>query len=108
MIKLKKMHLALFFLILSIILITYLFGITGFRTFGSMLLIFFLPAYIIIKKLSIEKDEKVFFSFFIGIAMFPLLVWYLNRIIPSLRVTILIIFVLLIGVGLFMGKIIKS
>ncbi len=64
MIKLKKMHLALFFLILSIILITYLFGITGFRTFGSMLLIFFLPAYIIIKKLSIEKDEKVFFSFF--------------------------------------------
>ena len=104
MIRLKKTHLTLFFLALSIILITYLFGIAGLRTVGFMLLIYFLPSYLIIRKLSIEKDEKVFFSFFIGIAMFPLLVWYLNRVVPSLRVAMIVMFVLSIGAGLFINK----
>ncbi len=79
----------------------FLFGLTGLRTIGTIFGMF-LPAYLIMSNFDIEEEEKVFFSFFIGLTIFPLLVWYMNIFIASLTVSIIITFILLSAVGLFL------
>lgn len=82
---------------------TLLFGITGLKTFSAFLLFFFLPIFVIINNLDLELDEKVFFSFFVSLALFSLVVWYINRVIYSLRISVMVAFFLLIFIGLAMS-----
>jgi len=102
--KINNKNLAIAALLMILLLSFILFGVTGFRTIFGMFLLLFLLIYLILSNFKLGGDEKIFFSFFIGIALFPLLVWYLNRIVPSLRVTILVTFILLILIGLFLRK----
>ena len=85
-----------------------LFGITGARTISAMLLLFFLPSFLILSNFRLELHEKIFFSFFIGLGFFPLAAWYLGRFSNSLRLGTLLAFVLLCAVGaglrFFKGK----
>jgi uncharacterized membrane protein len=80
-----------------------LLGLTGLRSMLAMILLLFLPVFVIINNLDLEGDEKVFFSFFISLAMFSLVVWYVNRIIYSLRISVIVAFFLLSFAGLAMG-----
>ena len=91
---------------LSIILLFsfILFGLTGVRTILGILILLFLPFYLILNNFNLDELEKIFFSFFIGIALFPLFVWYLNKIVPSLRVTIILTFIILISISLFLRR----
>ncbi len=74
---------------------TYLFGITGLRTIAGMIIIFVLPVFMILNGLKnfglgvLDTGEKLFFSLFIGLSLFTLFVWYIDRVIPSLRASLI-------------------
>lgn len=72
------------------------FGITGIRTVSGMAVFFFLPFYIILRKLPIDKDEKFFFAFFLGLGLFSTAVFYAGRVIPSFRAAVIAAFVILL------------
>lgn len=79
-----------------------LFGVTGLVTLVAMFLFLFLPAYLIIDLFDFRIEEKVFFSFCIGLGLFPLFVWYINRVIPSLGASLIVAFVLVLAVGIYL------
>lgn len=99
MIKNLNLKMSIACLIIITLFVFYLFGWTGARTVLGMFAVFFLPFYLILDNFNIEQDEKVFFSFFIGLALYSVFVFYVNRIIPSMRVSMVVTFVVLIIVG---------
>ena len=101
-IKLKKSHIGFFLLLIIFLFSSHLFGLTGLRTFLGFFIVLILPTYLIMKNIDIEKDERIFFSFFVSLIYFPLLVWYTNRIVPSLRVSIVVTFILLMLIGIYL------
>jgi len=78
-------------------------GFIGFKVIFGMLLVFFLPFYLIFDKFDISRGEKVIFSLFIGVGFLPLLVYWLGVLI-SFRLAIVISFILLILVGFLLKK----
>jgi apolipoprotein N-acyltransferase len=78
-------------------------GFTGFKVIFGMLFVFFLPFYLILDNFNISRSEKVIFSFFIGIGIFPALVYWLGVII-SFKLAIAISFILFVSLGLILKK----
>ncbi|MBW2981191.1 hypothetical protein KY360_07280 [Candidatus Woesearchaeota archaeon] len=101
-IKLKKSHIGFFLLLLIFLFSIHLFGLTGLRTVLGFFIVLILPTYLIMKNINIEDDERIFFSFFLGLIYFPLVTWYTNRIVPSLRISIIVTLVLLIIIGIYL------
>lgn len=91
--RLSSRNVAIAGLAASLIAAAFLFGMTGVRTVAAIVLFFFLPFYILIRKLNMESDEKVFFAFFIGLGVFSTIVFYVGRIIPSFRISVAVAFV---------------
>ncbi|MCP3682779.1 MAG: hypothetical protein GY861_08830 [bacterium] len=69
------------------------------RTVLAFYLVFILPVYSILSNFDLGRDEKFFFSLFIGLGLFPLAVYYLNMIIPSFKISIIASFVILVAIG---------
>ena len=78
-------------------------GFMGFKVIFGMLLVFFLPFYLILDNFNISRSEKVIFSFFIGIGIFPALVYWLGVLI-SFKLAIAISFILFISLGFILKK----
>lgn len=78
-------------------------GFTGFKVIFGMLLVFFLPFYLILDNFNLSRGEKVIFSFFIGIGIFPIVVYWLG-ILMSFRFAIVITFVLWISAAVLIKK----
>ncbi len=85
-----------------------LFGLTGFRTIVSIALLFVIPPALFLKNSSLDAEEKIFFSLFIGIGMFSLLAWVVNQVLPSFRLSVLAAFAAVIAVSLLVPKVLKS
>ena len=64
-----------------------LFGFTGFRTILAIALLFIVPSLLLLKNTGLDAEEKIMFSLFIGLGMFPLLVFSINQLLPSFRVS---------------------
>ncbi len=79
------------------------FGVTGLKTFVGMIIIFFLPFFLIIYNLSLDFDEKVFFSLFIGLIVFSQILWYIDRIVHNIYWSGLITGFLLYGIGIYLS-----
>ena len=95
-------------IIVLIALFSFIFlGFTGFKVIFGMLLVFFLPFYLILDNFNLSRSEKVIFSFFIGIGIFPAIVYWLGVLI-SFRLAIVVTFVLLILVGFILRKVKKT
>ncbi len=62
-----------------------LFGFAGFRTIIGIAALLVMPALLLLKNFGLDTEEKIFFSLFIGIGLFPLLVFAINRVLPSFR-----------------------
>lgn len=104
--KLDNEHLQWIVWLLLIALAAFvLFNLTGFRTIVGFALLFVVPVLLLMRHLSLDFEEKVFFSLFIGIGLFPLLVWFVNQLLPSFRLSILAAFVLVVVLGLFLPRI---
>jgi hypothetical protein len=86
--------LALFYFIL---------GFSGMMAILSIMLLFIVPIYFILDNFDLGQDEKIVFSFFIGVGIFPSLVYWPATII-SFRLSILITFIVLVVVGMLVRK----
>lgn len=105
--KIKNSYIALAGAAVSLVAALYFFGITGGRTMIGMALFFFLPFYLILRRFAFERDEDVFFAFFIGIGIFSTLVFYVGRAVPSFRVSAAVAFVALILLSFAVKKLKK-
>lgn len=80
------------------------FGLVGVRTMAGIVLFFFLPFYLVMRNIQFGGDERVFFSFFIGLAFFSLFVFYFGRLVPSFRVSVVAVFVALLAVSFLLAR----
>jgi hypothetical protein len=79
-------------------------GMAGLRTAAGLVLLFFVPFYLILDYFEIDNDEKIIFAFVLGIGLYSGLAYYLGIILHSLRWGMLIAFLLLMGLGIFAQK----
>src|SRR3989338_1564498 len=82
-------------------------GFTGLRTILGMIIIVFLPFYLIFHSFNLSQGEKVLFSFFIGIMLFPSLVYWLGFIMPF-KISIFIVFLVLLITAYLIKKFLKK
>ena len=69
-----------------------------------MIVLYFLPFYLILGKFDLEKSERAIFAFFIGLGIVPSIVYWLAGFI-SFRVSIILVWIILMGIGIFIhGK----
>ena len=85
--------------ILIILFSLLLFGITGLRVVAGVFLLFLLPFYLILDNFELSFIEKILFSFFIGLGIFPSIAYGVALLVNSIRAAIVITFVLLVGIG---------
>ena len=78
-------------------------GFTGLRTIAGLLIVAYLPTYLILDTLNIQKGEKIIFSIFISAGLFPGIVYWLGTMI-SFRLSILIAFIIAMALALFLRK----
>lgn len=78
-----------------------LFGFAGVRALLAIFLFLFLPAYLFFDLFDFLPEEKVFFAAATGLALFPLAVWFVSRVIPSFRVSAVVTLVLAVSLALF-------
>ena len=96
-----------------IVLLAYLlFFFIAFAVKGLLFILFFgilfiLPTYLVLRKFSLEEDERLVLAFVLGLGIFPSLVYYVGFVTGSLKVAALVIFVLFLGTGFLLGKIKK-
>lgn len=81
-----------------------LFSLTGLKLIIGIGLLYILPFYLILDRFDLDKTEKIVFSFFIGIGILPSIVYYLGILFNSIRIAIVVTFVLLILIGLILKK----
>lgn len=80
-----------------------LFGMTGAGVIFAAALFFVVSPYFVISKLSIEEDEKWFFSLFIGLGLFSTLVWAVGRLL-SLKVALVVTVLVLATIFFFVKR----
>ncbi|MBS3105497.1 hypothetical protein J4234_04525 [Candidatus Woesearchaeota archaeon] len=82
--------------LLLVILVSFaMLGLAGLRTMLGIIIVMFLPFYLILDNLGMEQREKIFFSFFISIILFPSLVYWLGFVAPF-KISIFVIFAALL------------
>ena len=81
-------------------------GFIGLRTVLGILIIIFLPFYLIFDNFNLSQEEKISFSFFVGIMMFPSLAYLLGFIVPF-KISIFVTFVSLLILGYLLKKYLK-
>jgi hypothetical protein len=107
-IKLGTKELTILILIIALAFFYFNYSWTGLRLLIGPLLLFFVPFYIFLDSFNLPTEEKLIFPFFIGIGIVPLLVFYLTKILVSLRISILVTFILLIIGSLIFRKFYKK
>ncbi len=98
----NKMTLGIILVLIGLFSFIFL-GFTGFRVIFGMLLVFFLPFYILLGRFGLSRGERMVFSLFIGIGVFPSIVYWLG-VFMSFRLAIVVTFVVLMIVALFLKK----
>ena len=73
-------------------------GFTGFKAIFGMLIVFFLPFYLIMDNFELSTGEKIIFSLFIGAGAFPSIAYWMGTLI-SFKLSIAITFVLLMAIA---------
>lgn len=101
-------ELTILILIVSFAFFYFTYNWIGLRLFIGSLLLFFVPFYIFLDSFDLAVEEKLIFSFFIGIGVVPVLVFYFTRILVSLRLSMLVCFILLIIGSLVFRKFYKK
>ena len=101
-IKIGIKELIILILIISLAFFYFNYSWTGTRLLIGALLLFFVPFYLFLDSFDLTIGEKLIFSFFIGIGIVPLIVFYLTRVLVSLRISLFVAFiVLMLGSILF-------
>ena len=91
----------------SLIFFYFILGFAGFMTILGIILLFIIPIYLILDNFDLGQDEKLVFSFFLGVGIFPIITYWLGLYI-SFRLAILITFVILLVVAFLVRKYLKN
>jgi hypothetical protein len=81
-----------------IIFASVLFGITGFRTVGFWLLVYVIPSFMIYSLLGLDDLESFILGIFSATGLVPTLVFFMNFVIPSLRASTIVLFLIEIAI----------
>lgn len=92
-------------LVLASFFAAVLFGFAGFRTILAIALFFVVPVFLLLRRTSLDVEEKVFFSLFMGLGLFPLAVWAVNQALPSFRLSVPVAFALFAFAGFFLPRV---
>lgn len=95
------------FLALFSVLFFIFFGFTGVRFVLGLSLVIILPFYLLIRNLPISKGEKLFFSLFVALPLFPSLVYWLGFAVPF-RMSMILVVLLILGTGLGIQKFVSK
>lgn len=74
-------------------------GFSGFKVLFGMMLVLFFPFYLIMDGFNLTLPEKIFFSFFIGLGIFPTAVYWLG-VLVSFKLSVAICFVVFLAIGI--------
>lgn len=99
-IKFGKREIIIGLSLLVLLFFFVLFGITGVRTILGIVLLFFIPFFLILNNFNLNFDEKIIFSFFLGLGFFSIFTYWLSFVLGSLRVSMVVVFFILSGIGL--------
>lgn len=96
-------------IITAVILVFFYFilGFSGMMSALGIILLFIVPFYLILDNFDLSQDEKIVFSFFIGVGIFPAITYWLGMLI-SFRIAIFITFIVLIVAGYLVKKYCKK
>ena len=78
-------------------------GISGLLSALGVILLFIVPMYFILDNFELGQDEKIVFSFFIGVGVLPSLSYWIGFFI-SFKVAVLLSFAILIIVGILIRR----
>jgi len=92
---------------LVLVFFFYILGASGLMSALGIILIFVLPTYFILNNFSLDNDEKIVFSFFIGVGIFPSIAYWLGTFI-SFKIAIFTTFILLLILGFLIKKFYKK
>jgi len=82
--------------LIILIAVTVTFGLGAAVLLLGMVLIYFLPSYLVLKRFDIDPTERVFLSFFLGFGIFPVLAYYIGLLVHSFRLAVVLsIFVMM-------------
>ena len=85
----------------------FILGLDGTMSVLGIFLFFIAPMYFILGNFGLEEDEKLVYSFFIGVGIFPSLAYWIGLFI-SFKIAIAISFIILVIMGFlirsYMGK----
>lgn len=81
-----------------------LFGFAGFRTIIAIVVLFVIPPLLLLRKSGLDLEEKIFFSLFIGLGLFPLIVFTLNQVLPSFRASAVAALILVAVAAFFVPR----
>lgn len=79
------------------------FGVVGLRVLAAFVAFFALPAYLLLRGFGLDGEERVFFSVFVGIGVFPVAVWAVNRVVASFAASAVVVLALCVGLWMFFG-----
>ena len=100
--KLNDKNIAAIAAVIILVIAFYLFGMIGVRTLISIFLIFILPVYMLLSRFNLDVTERLLFSLGIGLGVFSLVIWYIDRIIPSLVWSTIIAIIISIIIGFYL------
>ena len=94
-------------LIVAMAFFYYILGLGGMMSILGIFLLFIAPMYFILGNFGLEEDEKLVYSFFIGVGILPSLAYWAGLFI-SFKIAVLVSFIVLIITGFlirnYMGK----
>lgn len=93
--EMEKYRIMGIILIVAMAFLYYILGLDGMMSILGIFLLFIVPMYFILGNFGLEQDEKLVFSFFIGVGILPSLVYWIGLFI-SFKIAILISFIILL------------
>ena len=82
----------------TLLFFNYILGLSGMLSVFGIIFLFIVPIYLAMSSFDLAQDEKIVFSFFIGVGIFPSITYWLGTLI-SFRISILITFSLLFAIA---------
>ena len=101
--KIENLGFIAVIIVIILLFFYFILGFSGMMAALGHILLFIVPIYLILDNFDLKQDEKIVFSFFLGVGIFPSLVYWPATII-SFRLSVFIAFIVLIVVGILVRK----
>ena len=89
-------------LALLVLFLTIRFKLVGLRVGLGFIILYLIPVYYIMKNSGLDNEEKIFFTIFLAVGIVPSITYTVGFI--SLKLGLLVSFILLLVTGWFLGK----